>query len=72
LLVLIVPSRSLSAAFDAADDQSLVASYHTEVARLATEADGYVAQFLGDGVLLYFGYPSAREGDAERAVRRRH
>jgi class 3 adenylate cyclase/tetratricopeptide (TPR) repeat protein len=62
-------STALSARLDPEDLQSVIQDYH-RVATAAVEAQGgYVAKFFGDGVLAYFGWPQAREDDAERAVR---
>jgi class 3 adenylate cyclase len=47
----------------------VIAAYHKCVAEIVRRFDGFVAQYLGDGVLVYFGYPQAHEDDAERAVR---
>ena len=47
----------------------LIAAFHKAVADVAARFDGFVAQYLGDGVHVYFGYPAAHEHDAERAVR---
>ena len=47
----------------------LIASFHKAVADVVARFDGFVAQYLGDGVLVYFGYPAAHEHDAEQAVR---
>src|SRR6516225_4323993 len=47
----------------------LIGAYHSAVADTVGHFDGYVAKYMGDGVLIYFGYPQAHEDDAERAVR---
>ncbi|MEZ5739044.1 MAG: adenylate/guanylate cyclase domain-containing protein [Burkholderiaceae bacterium] len=65
----LVGSTALSTRLDAEDLRELIGRYQEIVARIANSYDGYVAQFLGDGALLYFGYPVAREDDVERAVR---
>src|SRR5262249_57317250 len=49
--------------------REVIAAYQKCVAETVRRFGGFVAQFLGDGVLIYFGYPEAREDDAERAVR---
>jgi class 3 adenylate cyclase len=49
--------------------RDLIASFHKVVADAVSRFDGFVAQYLGDGVLVYFGYPVAREHDAEQAMR---
>jgi class 3 adenylate cyclase/tetratricopeptide (TPR) repeat protein len=54
---------------DPEDLQELLRSYHATCSAMVSRFDGYVAQYLGDGFLAYFGYPIAHEDDAERAVR---
>ena len=54
---------------DPEDLRELISAYHNCVAEIVRRFDGFVAQYLGDGVLVYFGYPQAHEDDAERAVR---
>ncbi|HYI81984.1 MAG TPA: AAA family ATPase, partial [Acetobacteraceae bacterium] len=49
--------------------RELIGAYHTCVAETVARHDGFVAKYMGDGVLVYFGYPRASEDDAERAVR---
>jgi class 3 adenylate cyclase/predicted ATPase len=65
----LVGSTALSARMDPEDLREVIAAYHKCVAEIVRRFDGYVAQYLGDGVLVYFGYPQAHEDDAERAVR---
>jgi class 3 adenylate cyclase len=65
----LVGSTAMAAALDPEDLRTLLAEYHAAVARIATGWGGHVAQFLGDGVLLLFGYPVAHEDAAKRAVR---
>ena len=65
----LVGSTVLSNRLDPEDLQQVVRTYHDAVARAVAHFDGHVAQFLGDGVLVYFGYPRAHEDDAARAVR---
>jgi class 3 adenylate cyclase len=60
---------ALSAQMDPEDLREVIAAYHKCVAAIVRRFDGFVAQYLGDGVLVYFGYPAAHEDDAERAVR---
>jgi class 3 adenylate cyclase len=62
-------STALSARLDPEDLRSVVNDYHRVVAEAVRRQGGYVARLLGDGVLVYFGWPAAREDDAERAVR---
>jgi class 3 adenylate cyclase/tetratricopeptide (TPR) repeat protein len=65
----LVGSTALSARFDPEDMREIIGAYHRCCAEQITKAGGFVAQYLGDGVLAYFGYPQAHEDDAERAVR---
>jgi class 3 adenylate cyclase len=60
---------ALSARMDPEDLREVIAAYHKCVAEIVRRFDGFVAQYLGDGVLVYFGYPQAHEDEAERAVR---
>jgi predicted ATPase/class 3 adenylate cyclase len=65
----LVGSTSLSARFDPEDLREIVGAYHSCVADTVVRFGGFVAKYMGDGVLIYFGYPEAHEDDAERAVR---
>src|SRR5246500_4589257 len=65
----LVGSTELSTRFDPEDLRELIGDYHRAVAETVGRFDGFVAKFMGDGVLNYFGYPQAHEDDAERAVR---
>jgi class 3 adenylate cyclase len=65
----LVGSTALSTRFDPEDMQEIVGVYHRCCADLIVKAGGFVARYMGDGVLVYFGYPQAHEHDAERAVR---
>src|SRR6201998_2429127 len=65
----LVGSTALSARMDPEDLRELISAYHKCVAETVRRLGGFVAQYLGDGVLVYFGYPEAHEDDAERAVR---
>src|SRR5215467_6514541 len=65
----LVGSTALSAALDPEDLREVIAAYHHSVAEIIRSFDGFVARYMGDGVLAYFGYPQAHEDDAERAVR---
>jgi len=65
----LVGSTALSARLDPEDLRKVIAAYHRTVANVVSSFDGFVAKYMGDGVLLYFGYPRAHEDDAERAVR---
>jgi len=64
-----VDSTSLSGRFNAEEMHDLIGAYHDAVAGAVTQFGGYVAKFLGDGVLAYFGWPMAFEDHAERAIR---
>ena len=65
----LVGSTELSARLDPEDLREVIGAYHCTVARVVAEFDGFVSRYMGDGVLVYFGYPQAHEDDAERAVR---
>jgi class 3 adenylate cyclase len=65
----LVGSTALSARLDPEDLRELLGVYHTCVRDIVERHDGFVAKYLGDGALIYFGYPRADEHDAERAVR---
>ncbi len=61
-------STELAAELDLEEYKDLIRSYHLTCARLVSAHGGYVAQYAGDGVMAYFGYPRAKEDDPERAV----
>jgi class 3 adenylate cyclase len=65
----LVGSTALSARLDPEDLREVIGAYHRAVTEVAGALDGFVAKYMGDGVLVYFGYPQAHEDDAERAVR---
>jgi class 3 adenylate cyclase/predicted ATPase len=65
----LVGSTALSARLDPEDMREIIGAYHRCCADQITKAGGFVAKYMGDGVLAYFGYPQAHEDDAERAVR---
>src|SRR4051794_25095950 len=65
----LVGSTALSARMDPEDLRELIMAYQTCVADTVRRFGGFVAKYMGDGVLVYFGYPQAHEHDAERAVR---
>jgi class 3 adenylate cyclase len=65
----LVGSTALSARLDPEDLREVYGAYHAAVAEEVTRLGGFVAKYMGDGVLNYFGYPQAHEDDAERAVR---
>jgi class 3 adenylate cyclase/predicted ATPase/ribosomal protein L40E len=64
----LVGSTALSAQLDPEDLRAVVRHYQQTCAEVIQRHDGYIAQFLGDGLLVYFGYPTAHEDDARRAV----
>jgi len=65
----LVGSTPLSTRLDPEDMREIVGAYHRCCADLIAGAAGFVARYMGDGILAYFGYPQAHEYDAERAVR---
>jgi class 3 adenylate cyclase len=65
----LVGSTALSARMDPEDLREVISAYQKCVAETMREFDGFIAKYMGDGVLVYFGYPQAHEDDAERAVR---
>ncbi len=65
----LVGSTTLSARLDPEDMREIIGVYHRCCVQAITKAGGFVAKYMGDGVLAYFGYPQAHEDDAERAVR---
>ena len=65
----LVGSTALSASMDPEDLREIISAYQKCVAETVHRFDGFVARYMGDGVLVYFGYPQAHEDDAERAVR---
>ena len=65
----LVGSTALGARLDPEELREVIGAYHRCVATVVERAGGFVAKYMGDGVLAYFGYPRADEHDAERAVR---
>ena len=65
----LVGSTTLSARLDPEDMRAVIDAYHATCARITRTYDGFLAEFRGDGILAYFGYPVAHEDDAERTVR---
>jgi class 3 adenylate cyclase len=65
----LVGSTALSARMDPEDLREVISACQKCVAETVSRFDGFVAKYMGDGVLVYFGYPQAHEDDAERAVR---
>jgi class 3 adenylate cyclase/tetratricopeptide (TPR) repeat protein len=65
----LVDATTLAGHLDPEDYREIVRAYHQTCVEVLQRFDGYLAQYLGDGVLVYFGYPMAHEDDAQRAVR---
>ena len=65
----LVGSTTLSAELDPEDLRQVIGGYQAAVTEEVTKFGGFVAKYMGDGVLVYFGYPHAHEEDAERALR---
>ena len=65
----LVDSVRLSTRLDPEDLRDLIAAYQRSCVQSLVPYDGYIARYLGDGLLVYFGYPVAHEDDAERAIR---
>jgi len=65
----LVGSTPLSARLDPEDLRAIIGAYHRCVTEIVESFGGFVARYMGDGVLVYFGYPQAHEDDAERATR---
>jgi class 3 adenylate cyclase/predicted ATPase len=65
----LVGSTSLASQFDPEEWRAIMSAYYDACGKVIARFDGYIAQYLGDGLLVYFGYPRAHEDDAQRAVR---
>ena len=65
----LVGSTALSTGMEPEDLREVISAYQECVAKAVQRLGGFVAKYMGDGVLVYFGYPRAHEDDAERAVR---
>ena len=65
----LIGSTALSARLDLEDLREVIRTYQACVETTIQQFDGFIARYVGDGVLIYFGWPEARETDAERAVR---
>jgi class 3 adenylate cyclase/tetratricopeptide (TPR) repeat protein len=65
----LVGSTPLAARYDPEDLRAIIGAYHRCIADTAAGFGGFVARYMGDGALIYFGYPQAHEDDAERAIR---
>src|ERR1700758_4250659 len=64
----LVGSTALAVRLDPEDLRGIIGTYHRCCTEMVERNDGFVAKYMGDGVLAYFGYPKAHEHDAERAV----
>ena len=65
----VVGSTALSERMDPEDLREVIRSYQDVCGRIVARHNGYVARYMGDGIMVYFGYPRSHENDAERAVR---
>jgi class 3 adenylate cyclase len=65
----LVGSTALAARLDPEDMRTLIGAYHSCIAEVIGRYQGKIARYMGDGALVYFGYPQAHEDDAEQAVR---
>ena len=65
----LVGSTELLARLDPEDLREVISAYHHAVGGVVAEFDGFISRYMGDGVLVYFGYPQAHEDDAERGIR---
>jgi class 3 adenylate cyclase/predicted ATPase len=68
----LVDSTVLASQLDPEDWREVVRAYQDTCAKVIARYEGHIAQYLGDGLLVYFGYPQAHEDDAQRAVRAGH
>jgi adenylate/guanylate cyclase family protein len=65
----LVGSTALSTGMDPEDLRDVIASFQNRCSAAIRHYDGFVAKYMGDGILIYFGYPRAHEDEAERSVR---
>ena len=65
----LVGSTELAARLDPEDLRTVIGQYHRALAKTVAPFDAFIAKYMGDGAIVYFGYPTAHEDDAERAVR---
>jgi class 3 adenylate cyclase/tetratricopeptide (TPR) repeat protein len=65
----LIGSTAMSARLDPEDMAEIIRTYHARVTAVIEQFNGFIVDYMGDGVLTYFGWPEARETDAERAVR---
>ena len=68
----LVGSTALAAQLDPEDFREVTVTYQTTCTEVIHRYDGHIAQYLGDGLLVYFGYPAAHEDDAQRAIHEGH
>jgi class 3 adenylate cyclase/energy-coupling factor transporter ATP-binding protein EcfA2 len=68
MFVDLVGSTALGRQLDPEDLRHVISAFNDTVARAIKQFDGFIARYMGDGVLAYFGYPQAHEADAERAI----
>ena len=64
----LVDSTKLSSQLDPEDYRDVVREYQKACSEVIQRYDGHIAQYLGDGLLVYFGYPQSHEDEAQRAV----
>jgi class 3 adenylate cyclase len=64
----LVASTALSTQLEAEDYRDLIRAYQDACASVVARFDGFLAKLMGDGLLIYFGWPRAHEDDAERAI----
>ena len=69
MFVDLVGSTEMATKIDPEDMRDVITNYQNTIAGIVTRYKGFVAKFMGDGVLCYFGWPQANEDDAERSVR---
>src|SRR5262249_58061154 len=69
MICALVVMPALSARLDPEDLRRVIGAYHTCIAEVIGRYEGMIARYMGDGVLVYFGYPQAQEDDAEQGVR---
>lgn len=65
----VVESTTLASRFDPEEWRTIIGAYYDVSAKVTARFEGHIAQYLGDGLLIYFGYPRAHEDDAQRAIR---
>jgi class 3 adenylate cyclase/tetratricopeptide (TPR) repeat protein len=69
MFVDLVGSTGIGEKLDPEDFRDVISTFHTAVRAVVTRFGGFIARYMGDGVLAYFGYPQAHEADAERSIR---